>query len=74
MEASGGGAAYSWQGYALAFALLAVSVVRAILMQLHFNGKMVTAQNIRSTIAAAAYRKVSQGEGLRVSGVRMSEG
>ena len=55
VEQEGG---FAWQGYLLAVAMLLVSMFRAIIVQLHFYGKVLTAQRIRSTVAAASYRKV----------------
>ena len=49
---------YEWQGYMLAFSMIIVSVLKALIGQLHFYGKLVSGQRMRSALTAATYRKV----------------
>ena len=49
---------YPWQGYFYALALFVVTIIRGIINQKHFLGKMLSGIRIRSAITAAVYRKV----------------
>ena len=53
-----GGDPLVWRGYMYAGLLLGITLLRAIVNQQPFYGKLVIGQRIRSAMTAAIYRKV----------------
>ena len=48
-----------WHGYVYVAAMIGVSMLKAIVGQQHFYGKQLTGLQVRSSLTAASYRKVS---------------
>ena len=49
---------FVWKGYLYAALMFIVTLVRAVVSQLTFNGKMLIGLRIRSALTGGIYRKV----------------